>query len=168
MIRSCFVLILLVGLLTGCQSQRAAFRFPAPATRPGPPEEASLPAVSAAPAPTRPTPPTPVQQLPPVRPARLLRAVAGSAGRVLISPGPHNHAERTVRSGRPAAARRQHVTAARLGKGDIQDLLSGVAFFGGIVLWVVVGGWAGFGLFALGLLLTLLVLYWSFGSGGMP
>lgn len=168
MVRLYSFLLLLACLLAGCQSSRPAFRFPAPAAQPGPPAAEPRPTVTAAPVPARPIPLPPERHLPPVRPGRLLRAVVGPAGRVLPSPGPKNYARRTARSVRPLSARRPHATAPRLRKGDIQDVLGGLAFFGGIVLWVVVGGWAGFGLFALGLLLSLLVLYWSFGSGGMP
>ncbi|GAB3829390.1 hypothetical protein [Hymenobacter jeollabukensis] len=67
---------------------------------------------------------------------------------------------------RPAEVRR--LAAPALRGGDVRDFLSLLALAGGIVLWVVVGGWAGAGLFALSLLVILGIMLWGFGKGDMP
>ncbi|ALD22332.1 hypothetical protein AM218_15355 [Hymenobacter sp. DG25A] len=46
-------------------------------------------------------------------------------------------------------------------KGDFFQILGTIVFIGGIVLWVVMGGWAGFGLFAFCSLAALILSFWG-------
>ncbi|MCC3156352.1 hypothetical protein LJ737_03835 [Hymenobacter sp. 15J16-1T3B] len=69
---------------------------------------------------------------------------------------------------RPAAVRQRSAAVPALRGSDVRELLSLLALLGGIALWVVVGGWAGAGLFALSLLVLFGIMIWGFGKGDMP
>ncbi|MFD2785758.1 hypothetical protein [Hymenobacter rubripertinctus] len=146
---------LLVGLLAGCRSERVAVRLPAAAIT-VPPRPVAPPAETGATSEAKSSLPLPAPD--PAAPP-LIRAPPPSQDKPAHWPF-HELARKQV--AKPAPAPIAQLKASERTGWDWGSILQAIGtglFVGGLVLGIVVGGWAGFGLFLLGSVVGLFVAF---------
>ncbi|AIZ62571.1 hypothetical protein PK28_00685 [Hymenobacter sp. DG25B] len=163
---SWIVIGLMAGVGVGCRSQQAAFSFRAQTQL-----SAALYPAQALPAasPVQGHLPFSARFQPAFRLAGRHKASA-AAGRIATpsrqilqaaSPRhllPVNNPQRLHSTVSPSLKGPAHTTSP---KGDLLQVLATLLFIGGIVLGIIMGGWAGFGLFVLCSLAALVLAFWG-------